>query len=430
VYVEFGTIGQIKDDAGEASYNVAGTTNMFSVSARVPSITDYRLTISLDRMSTKQSPQNSKIDLGFRHDAAVNWIMSTDEAGQWWSNSGTYIDWMQQSMGSLANRTLKHICMPGSHDAGMNTFSPGTIGANFANTQTQYLDFSQQLKIGSRFFDLRPVISNEQWVSGHYSALGADAQAIWLGGNGQSLADIIRQVNDFTAHYKELIIVNLSHTLDTDNNYRDLTQDQWDSLFDKLKGINNRFIVAIPGNTDFSNKVLGDFITDRASVLIVAQLPTGISLGDYVNQGFYSGANFPFYDSYSNTNNRGSMESDQLRKLKDNRNLVADSAARKDKFHILSWTLTQQPEDVLNPDKAIMNIAAGAFDDLVSEAWNAFTPQSFPNVLYVDALGVRDKSVVFPFDKPRSVPVNNDITALAIAVNNGMAGRNGYVTGR
>ena len=85
-------------------------------------------------MATKQSPKGSNVDLGFRHDAAVNWIMSTDEAGDWWSNSGTYVDWMQQSMGSLANRTLKHICMPGSHDAGMGTFSPGTVGAHFANT--------------------------------------------------------------------------------------------------------------------------------------------------------------------------------------------------------------------------------------------------------------------------------------------------------
>lgn len=381
-------------------------------------------------MSTKQSSQGSKVDLGFRHDDAVNWIMSTDEAGQWWSNSGTYIDWMQQSMGSLANRTLKHICMPGSHDAGMSMLKPGTIGAHFANTQTQYLDFYQQLMAGSRFFDLRPVISGGQWVSGHYSALELDVEDIWLGGNGQLIADIVRQVNDFTSQYKELVIINLSHTLDTDNEYKDLTQDQWNKLFDILKGINNRFTVTSPGNTDFSNNVLGDFITDRASVFVIAQLPNGITLGNYANQGFYSGANFPFYDSYSNTNNRANMESDQFRKLKENRNLVSDSSARKDKFHVLSWTLTQQPEDVLNFDKAIMNMAADTFDDLVSEAWNAFTPESFPNVLYVDALGIRDKSVVFPYDKPRTVGVNNDIAALAIAVNNGIAGRNGYVTGR
>jgi len=124
------------------------------------------------------------------------------------------------------------------------------------------------------------------------------------------------------------------------------------------------------------------------------------------------------------------MRDNQLKKLTGERKIVTDSAQRKDKFHILSWTLTQRPEDMLNPDRAILNLNAAAFDDLVEKAWNAFTPESFPNVLYVDTLGIRDKSVVFPFDRPREVPLNNDIAALAIAVNNGMAGRNKVVTGQ
>jgi hypothetical protein len=75
-------------------------------------------------------------------------------------------------------------------------------------------------------------------------------------------------------------------------------------------------------------------------------------------------------------------------------------------------------------------MAASAFDDLISEAWNAYTPQSFPNVIFVDSLGVRDKSVVFPFDKPKQgLQSNYDIAAFAVAVNNGVAGRNGVVTG-
>jgi hypothetical protein len=197
---------------------------------------------------------------------------------------------------------------------GMGTFKPGTIGANFANTQTQYLDFYQQLMAGSRYFDLRPVISNGQWVSGHYSALGD----LWVGGNGQLIAGIIRQVNNFTAKYRELIVINLSHTLDTDNDYKDLTQSQWNSLFDTLQAINNRYTVPSSGTTDFSSKVLGDFITDRASVFLLAQLPSGITLGTYASQGFYNSANFPVFDSYSNSNNRATMKTDQVQRLRDN----------------------------------------------------------------------------------------------------------------
>ncbi|KAA8615560.1 PLCXc domain containing protein [Pyrenophora tritici-repentis] len=426
ISVEFSTRGHTSDDAGEAYYNIDRTSEKFTILARKPS--DYELTISLDNMSTKQNPKGTNVNLGFRHNAAVNWILSTDAAGTWWSNSGTYTDWMQQSMGSLANRTLKHICMPGSHDAGMGAFHPGTIGAHFANTQTQYLDFAGQLKAGSRYFDLRPVISRGDWVTGHYSSVGD----IWLGGNGQSLSEIIQQINDFTSKYQELIIINLSHTLDTDNAYKELSQAQWNALFTTLQAIKNRHIVANPGNTDFSNSRLADFITDRAAVLIVAELPDGITLGSFANQGFYSTTrNLPTYNEYSNSNNLASMKTDQIAKLKANRNIVASNTERKDVFHIFSWTLTQQPEDVLNFDKAVMNMAATAFDQLVSDAWNAFTPQSFPNVLFVDSLGVRDKSVVFPFDKPRGgLPVNADIAALAVAVNNGVAGRNGVVTGR
>lgn len=428
MYVEYGTRWFSKDDAGEAYYDIAGASEKFSILGRKPK--DYELTISLTDMGTKQSPKGSKIGLGFRHDAAVNWIMSTDEDGQWSSNSGTYADWMHQSMGSLANRTLKHICMPGSHDAGMGTFNPGTVGAHFANTQTQYLDFKGQLMAGSRYFDLRPVLTEGKWVAGYYSGLKVGDDDVWVGGNGQLLDDIIKQINDFTAEYQELVIINLSHTIDTDNDYSDLGQSQWDQLFNKLKGIQNRFTAEDPGETDYSTKVLGDFITDRASVFVVAQLSSHIQLGDYAKQGFFASNNFPLYDSYSNTNDLASMRDDQLKKLKGERNIVADSGKRKDKFHVLSWTLTQQPEDVLNLDRAILNLNAAAFDDLVEKAWNAFTPESFPNVLYVDALGIRDKSVVFPFDKPREVPLNNDIAALAIAVNNGVAGRNQVVTGR
>jgi hypothetical protein len=307
------------------------------------------------------------------------------------------------------------------------------------------LDLYQQLLAGSRYFDIRPVLSQGEWVAGHYGQVGD----IWVGGNGQMLEEIIRQINDFTAEHQELIIINLSHTLDTDNKYKDLTQTQWDDLFTKLKRINNRYIVDSTDAIDLSNYRLGEFITDRASVLMIAHIPESITLGDFAKEGFYSSYNFPLYDEYSNSNSLANMKSDQLAKLKQNRNIVAEESEKKDMFHIFSWTLTQQPEDVLNFDKAIMfvvsftspslpytnvtyrNMAASAFDDLISEAWNAFTPQSFPNVLFVDSLGVRDKSVVFPFDKPKQgLQSNYDIAAFAVAVNNGIAGRNGVVTGK
>jgi hypothetical protein len=310
VYVEWGEKGNQKDDGGEAFYSIAGTTDTFQVLGKKPD--DFHLTINLDNMATKQSQKGSSVDLGFRHDHAVDFIVSTDELGDWWSNAGDLTDWMQQSLGMLGNRTLKQICMPGSHDAGMSSFDAGTIGAHWTNSQTQLLNFYDQLVAGSRYFDLRPVMSGGEFKAGHYSEL----EGIWLGGNGEKISDIINQVNDFTAKYKELVIINLSHTLDTDNDYKDLSQDQWNQLFDQLKAVNNRFTADNPGGHDFSGDTLGNFITDRASVFIFAQLPGGISLGDYANQGFFNQDNFPIYDSYAESNDAEQMKKDQLDKLK------------------------------------------------------------------------------------------------------------------
>lgn len=423
VYVEWGQKGSQRDDAGEAYYSIDGTPDTFQVIGKKPD--DFHITINLDHMATKQSPQGSQIDLGFRHDHAVHHIVSTDELGDWWSNAGDLTDWMQQSLGSLGNRTLKHICMPGSHDAGMSEFDPGTIGAHWTNSQTQVLNFYDQLVAGSRYFDLRPVISGGEFKAGHYSAL----EDLWVGGNGAKLADIITQVNDFTAKYKELVIINLSHTLDTDNDYKELSQDQWNQLFDQLKGLNNRFTVADPGTTDFSANTLDSYIKDAASVLVIAQLPGGVSLGDYASQGFFHQDHFPVYDSYANSNSYDAMRDDQLTKLTAERNIVADDGARKDKFHVLSWTLTQQVEDVLNPEKAILNLASEVYDQLYTDAFNAFTPESFPNVLYVDAMGVRDKPSRFPYDDPEEVGRTYDLISLAMAINNVKAGQNVYITG-
>lgn len=56
---------------------------------------------------------------------------------------------MQQSMGSLANSMLIHVFLPVSHNADIGTFSSGTVGAHFANTQTQYMEFEGHLIAGS-----------------------------------------------------------------------------------------------------------------------------------------------------------------------------------------------------------------------------------------------------------------------------------------
>ena len=55
-------------------------------------------------------------------------------------------------------QALQQLALPGSHDAGMSTFTGGR-GAVACNSVTQSLDIGQQLALGVRYFDLRPVVS-------------------------------------------------------------------------------------------------------------------------------------------------------------------------------------------------------------------------------------------------------------------------------
>lgn len=75
-----------------------------------------------------------------------------------------------------------------------------------------------QLVSGSRFLDIRPVVAGGKFATGHYSMVGKAVG--WQGMNGERIKDIIADVNRFTADNRELVIINLSHDIDTDTQYR------------------------------------------------------------------------------------------------------------------------------------------------------------------------------------------------------------------
>ena len=64
--------------------------------------------------------------------------------------------WQETLLNSLGTKDvlLKHLVLPGSHDAGMYLNVWPVPIANLANTQKE--DVTQQLKLGARFFDFRP----------------------------------------------------------------------------------------------------------------------------------------------------------------------------------------------------------------------------------------------------------------------------------
>lgn len=296
-----------------------------------------------------------------------------------------------------------------------------TAFATDENTLCQNTDLLGQLQAGFRYFDVRPVISNGQFVTGHYSEISASGIGIDLpplpsglpdfiskpydditdgsfqGGNGQSISSIIDQVNDFLANNWELVIINLSHTMDTDQEYESLSQDQLDDLFEQFLGLKNRFI-APKDVTDLTTLPLEDLIKDGPAVLIIldnAQAGEDMKPASYADKGFYTNDNFPVYNQYANTDNVDDMSKDQLQKMNDE--------APKDGLFLLSWTLTT-PLDI-----RAESMKAGA--RLMGDVWPVVRDKGekdnvFPNLVMVDGIG-----------RPGAAIKGGNVAALCMAVN-------------
>ena len=389
IYLEWDTkIGHdISDDGGEATY-ILPTGEWFQIQARTPG-RNFNLQVLLDGIATQGNAKGSTISLGWVHDGYVNWVLSGGNG--WYSSSNPPPDWMTQNLAKLGSKTLKQITIPGSHDAGMSTFHKGTAFSTAENTQTQRLTVGNQLRAGSRYFDLRPVISGGIYKAGHYSYI--EALNSWQGGNGQTIAEIIQQINTFTASNKELVVLNLSHDYNTDagnDSYRSFTQVEWDSLFAQLAGLANLWVApGDPTTVDLTTIRLNDFIGGGQAAVVVIVEPSGVDLGNWAMRGFYKYSQFKVYNDYSDTNNAETMSQDQLQKMA--------RQTPQGTYFLLSWTLTQDTGQVL-VGPSILSLADQVNQLLCLRLMQASTAEVFPNILYVDAF-------------------TSQVTALAMALN-------------
>ncbi|EEH47201.2 uncharacterized protein PADG_03299 [Paracoccidioides brasiliensis Pb18] len=408
------------DDKGEAYYKIDGTDKSFQIWARFyedDPENAFHLRVLYDGLETKDVKRGTSLDYrtrgGYGGMRAINWVLTGSEEEGYWSSHSPPVAWMSSILNIIGDRKVKHVCMPGSHDAGMSKLDGHTQFADEGNTLTQYLSVYDQLRRGSRYFDVRPAIGNGgKYLTGHYSYV--DVLGIgWQGGNGESIQEIVDGINRFTAENPELIIINLDLTLDTDNGYKPFNDEQWSKTFDLFEGVKY-----LQGNLegDLTERTMNDYIgAGGAAVIVIASGgPTR------PEKGIYSNRQFPRYDSYSNSDDPAAMADDQLAKLKGNRNIVSDTTERKDTFHIFSWTLTLSR--VFERTIADQSIELG-YDPLFWRGYHAFTPFSYPNVVYMDFIGSADQS------ETTLEKTHGEVTALAMAVNMELASRNCYVGG-
>ncbi|PSR79686.1 hypothetical protein PHLCEN_2v6906, partial [Hermanssonia centrifuga] len=400
VYVEWdqSIFDDAYDDGGWVIYGLAGTSNQFQLQATATGNTyntSFTLQVYFNGISTANNPQGSLLNLGWVHDGNTVFILS-GTAGNYHSINPPS-NWMQNSLPTIGNRILRHLTIPGSHDAGMSFINGSTFFGSEDHVLTQTLSIGGQLARGSRYFDLRPTISSGIFKSGHYTNLSVVG---YQGANGQSFSSIIDDVNAFTANNAELIILNLSHDLNSDN-YSSLKQSDWNNLFVQLFALHHLFVAPNPTTVDLSKLALRQFIGNgQAAVIVIVQPPSdpSVTLGLWQTQGFYNATTqFAVYDNYSNSNDLSYMSKNQLNLLEEHR-LNYNSQE-----FLLSWTLTQQTIDFTQKDAPSIidygNIANNALFTLLPPTIKSTLNIVFPNIIYIDNFN------------------RSDVTALAIAIN-------------
>lgn len=387
-YVEYKTGPGVteKNDAGEAnfSFNAGGKTHTFQVQARW----DLVLQVVPIDFNTCQNLAGKPIKIPIKHNGVGTFFLSGTAEHGFFSTGTPPATWMSLTLPVIGDTPLIDLCITGSHDSGMSTVNGKTFGiTNGDNVKTQKKNVKNQLLEGARYFDIRPAIHSGQFYTGHYSNAGE--QLGFMGANGESLKAIIDGVNEYTATHPELVILHLTHDLNTDHGkkYARFTSEEWDRLMmemSQIKMLYKREKFSEP----LTSLPLKDFIGGgRAAVIVIIDGPTKPALGDFDGKGFYLRNQFAerFFDSYSNAIDFQKMQCDQIRKLQLSSS-PRSALGNKVQFCVLSWTITM---DALNSifNGSIIKAASNANWKLASTFWPSFCKtltHPYPAVLYVD----------------------------------------------
>lgn len=298
-----------------------------------------------------------------------------------WDPKGKIIDggraerWMTDNS-YIRGLTLDKITMLGAHDAGMSQFQFATTGGTKANTITQVCDIGQQLNLGVRYFDIRPVYRNGEFYCGHFSNKVCKYLIGWQGACGQSLAEIVNQINEFCRDKKELIILDISGQngtyLDISNDYsfNEFDENIWNHLCNKFYEVNDlcHYNTYLLCDDITKRKTIGELTAEKSAVVII----TGH--GDFCKTD-----NLKIFNDYSGTDDCDKMINDQFNKM-------MQYANNPNELFLLSWTLTLQGVHNIDGSK-ILDLAEKAncrIDEITNKVRQT---KKYPNIIYIDKIG-------------------------------------------
>jgi hypothetical protein len=197
-----------------------------------------------------------------------------------------------------------------------------------------------------------------------------------------------------------------------------MTTAEWDKVFDIFGTLTHLCGGLVASNGDLTELTMSQLIGNgQACVLVVSE-------GGNVrpDKGIYSSSVFPHNDHWSDTDSIQDMTADQLAYLSSHRNL-REGTALQDTFLTFQWLLTL--EGIY--DNVYFSIEDWAlhesYDTLFWDAYQAFTPYSYPNVILMDFVGIVQQG------DHAFADTSGEVTALAMAVNLELASQNCLTNG-
>ncbi|KAK3296361.1 PLC-like phosphodiesterase [Chaetomium fimeti] len=410
-----------QDDAGEAYYRLDGTDKKFAL--RVKS-DDRRVVLDLSGMG-----------LGQREyfypggDTAVSLVITgSNRFGFQASLRHGPGNWMRKMYDVIRDRLVRHLIMPGAHDAGMSKITDKitSIGSE-GNTQNQGINIYDQLRAGSRWFDLRvgSIHSNDDasknngfWVLHVNDELGTLA----IGNSGESLDEVISEINHFTSENPGEIIFFTVRYLVGRYEFPDRGPIMWDtnmvnSFFSKLRGINNRCLNLDTG-TGFQNQKASYFMDQNEGKGCVILLLNGHLDGGVPREspadGIYEIGRMGIRDHWSNKMQASDMAPDQVNNW---RSVTRGGASDFGNFMVGQWLVT--PDALAATAYSLQNFAIQPTNpSLYWAGVNGMDPEHWPNVLMVDYIGVQQGDQ-WAWDQ-----LSAEIYTLAVGMNLYMASEN------
>ncbi|MFT4644591.1 MAG: hypothetical protein ACI8ZX_000996 [Planctomycetota bacterium] len=282
-------------------------------------------------------------------------------------------NWMQDLLKEYPSKiiTLKDICIPRAHDAGMYEVN-NCFAGNSCNTQTQDLIMKNMLESGIRTFDVRPTFKDSEFWTYHKSQCGG------FGCDGVRLGALLDDTKNYLETHNELVILEFSH-------FCDISYDNVDFLSFVDSRLGDLIYKEPVGETaEILDRPLSEMLSESnvsGKVLLkMNQVTENKSLG------YYDDSSIPFAGTYANKFIFSEMKTDQLAKFS-----TYDHSDNS--LFRISWTLTMNTELAVNcfEDEAvsIQELTVEATNELANtvDEWisgGTIAKGKIPNILSVD----------------------------------------------